>query len=598
MDILPGTLRFAEYLKKLPPAKVIGNFFNDNTSSRKILSSAMIDDCVRNYSTPEVLRQRFLSLDAKEQLRCAQIYLMGSIGSVGVGTGDPVVEAFLGYAARNQEGEVRIFGFEEFEPALRELFVSTIMRAEISAEDSHVSTPICRWRFCNDIALTAALASQHLLIRKKSGQLGKTAVQLIKKFISGGEMYKIGEAEKVVELIISYCIEKRFLHMEDTEYRFCFSPFSEWLSLPLDQKINDITAFFISRCGGWNRELMLQLGKTASPRWISEVSFPEKDRQRFREILLIYNFINLLEIRVRGHELYFRNRRESPLEPHIQEKQIIIMPDFNVVIKQECVPEDLFYFASFCRLYSLDHVYHGIIEKEILIESHCSHMEEEKIIGSLNKWDSPINVIESVREWLREFRRVSLITENIIITADEKVTEQISGFDQLKAFIEPISAYAVFRIKPGTEKKVRDIIRKLGFDERTPSIKETEPSASDGSVTIVNDTRDERKWSVIIDNESYQKTIKPVIRGTKYGAELKSLELSDTVQVIDYAILTSQRIVISYDGSPYLRKGVYTLIPIVCSRGPEPMLEAQLQSSGSRKQFHVKKIGAIGVVPE
>ena len=68
--------------------------------------------------------------------------------------------------------------------------------------------------------------------------------------------------------------------------------------------------------------------------------------------------------------------------------------------------------------------------------------------------------------------------------------------------------------------------------------------------------------------------------------------------MIDYAILTSQRIAVSYDGSPYLRKGMYTLTPIVCSKGPEPLLDAQLQRNGTRKQFYVRKIGAIGVIPQ
>jgi hypothetical protein len=102
----------------------------------------------------------------------------------------------------------------------------------------------------------------------------------------------------------------------------------------------------------------------------------------------------------------------------------------------------------------------------------------------------------------------------------------------------------------------------------------------------------------VTDTEPVTGKSTPAIRGSKYGAAMKTLELSEVVQVIDYAILTSQQLTLAYEGSPYVRKGTYTLTPIVCSKGVEPLLDAELQRTGSRRQFYVKKISAIGVVPQ
>lgn len=66
--------------------------------------------------------------------------------------------------------------------------------------------------------------------------------------------------------------------------------------------------------------------------------------------------------------------------------------------------------------------------------------------------------------------------------------------------------------------------------------------------------------------------------------------MSETVQVIDYAILTGQKCTFTYEGSPYVRRGTYTITPILCSKsGAEPLLDGELQRIGTRKQFYIKK---------
>jgi hypothetical protein len=243
-------------------------------------------------------------------------------------------------------------------------------------------------------------------------------------------------------------------------------------------------------------------------------------------------------------------------------------------------------------------VYHGAIEKETLIEAVNAGNSRSRIESFLREWNAPVNVVASVREWIREFDRVSLSTDPVLVCAEAAVADQISACEQLRPWLERIDVAAVFRIRPGGERTVRDIVRKLGFDERMPGHGMCRTDTTQGADELLAAAEPVRSWTLITDPEAAASQAGPAIRGSKYGAEMKTLELSDVVQVIDYAILTGQRLVLSYEGSPYVRRGTYTVVPIVCGKGVEPMLDAELERTGSRKQFYIKKIAAIGVVPQ
>ncbi|MBN1575397.1 MAG: hypothetical protein JW913_02520 [Chitinispirillaceae bacterium] len=600
MLIRPGTLQFTDYLKQLPPAWVIEHFFTEKTAARKILSSAMIDDCAQRFADPGELQRRFLSLDAPQRLRCARMYLMGSMGcaaDTACGLDDPLIDAFLGYAAMDHGGRTRMFGFDTFEPLLRNMLVPVIIEAAACSNDG-AALPIFPWRCCNDITLVIALSSQHLLIRKRSGKTGMAALQIIRKLVHTGDMHKSEDIDNIAGVIISYALSRQLLAEEELEYRYCPAAFADWLALPIDKRIHDIVEYCTFRFSGWNIDLLRQVCDTAGTRWITDAMFTKDDHARVREALLVLQFTGVFEVRKHGAELLFQHARRAAFEPVVAgHPAVMIMPDFTVVLPQECLPETLHAFARFCRVHSLDRVYHMGIEKGVLTEALSSGMEGERIIAALKQGKAPVNVIESVREWIREFHRLSLSTEGVLITADAKVTEQIASYGQLQPLVERVPAHSVFRIRPGSEKVVRDIVRKLGFDERMPRMMRP---GDEGNVPADGfpEAPEEPRWSLIVENEPTVEKTASAIRGSKYGAELKTLELSELIQVIDYAILTSQRLVISYEGSPYVRKGMYTLTPVVCSKGPEPMLEGELQRTGSRKQFYVRKIGSIGVVPQ
>jgi hypothetical protein len=105
-------------------------------------------------------------------------------------------------------------------------------------------------------------------------------------------------------------------------------------------------------------------------------------------------------------------------------------------------------------------------------------------------------------------------------------------------------------------------------------------------------------WKPGTEMRSEEKKQLSAMRGTKYGEELKSLDMSEIIHVIDYAVLTGRNLIIDYEGSPYLKPGVYTVLPLSCRKGMDPILDAELLRTKSRKQFYVKKIRKIGVASE
>jgi len=594
LQIQTEKLTFTDYLKKLPPPWVIEHFLKEDTSARKILSSALIEESAADFVTSGKLRSRFTALDTPEQGRCIQLYLMGSLGissEAESGMHDPLVAAFLGYATRDQKGALRIFCFEQFTPVLQPVFTEYFTAiTEVEHPSAHHTLP---FRSGNDVAIVASLISQHQLSKKKNGRLCVSALQAIRKLTHTSDIVRADDTELIAIAITEYGTARELFVETEQEFLLRTPEFTQWLTLPEQERQRDICAFVSEKLCGWNTDLLTHFCTIFHPKWLSLSLFSEEDAADARSALLLLHFCEYIDLQKNGSDTVFRLAPREEL-PQRTEVSAVIMPDFSVIIPQECPSELLFTFAQFCSMQSLDKVYHCSIDKTVLTEALSNGLEGVRILGVLEQWKAPSNVLETVREWIREFQRLSLTTGSILITADEKITDQIASCEQLLPCLERIEVHTMFRIKPGCERTVRDIVKKLGFDDRMPQSSAVVYTPEEEDLTgppvvplftlITEDTPEAQKTATSI-------------RGTKYGAELKALELSELVQVIDYAILTGQRIVISYEGSPYVRKSIYTLTPSLCSKGVEPMLDGILQN-GVRKQFYVKKIGSIGVVPQ
>ena len=169
-EIRPFFFRFDEYIRMFPSSWLFEHFLNKSGSGRKVLSSNALTDGVLAFTLPDSLRGRFTSLTPEERLSCSLIYLQGDRGAAipeefEDHLSDPLVLSFLVYFGRSESGEVRHFGFAEFEPVLRPLLAKTI--CEAAATKRKISPPSFRPGLSqNDLAVILALGLQGSLERK------------------------------------------------------------------------------------------------------------------------------------------------------------------------------------------------------------------------------------------------------------------------------------------------------------------------------------------------------------------------------------------------------------------------------------------------
>ena len=588
-----GTLHFADYIKKLPSAWVFEQFIKASDASRKILSSSMIDEAVARFSTAEVLQKRFQALSPSNQLTCSLVYLTGSDGlssELEHGLNHPLILSFLVYAGKNESGAIRFFGFDEFESHLRARMVQVILNAA-SVQEKHAN-PQWVLRSLNDITAIASLGAQGVLKKKRSGGLTRAASMQIKKLTDTGTSQKSESGDYIPRMVIAYCMKKGVMIQTDNAYETSVPALSSWLSRNRGQLHEEFLEFVFAYTGGWRRTLMEKLLTAGKDTWISSTIFPEADRKRVNNTLRAFRFSGLIELKNRNSELIFTRVKTIGPQDIPEPGSVMVLPDFSGILPQEIDPLYLFRFAQVGVIASLDRIYKGRIDRTVLNDSMSRGGDGGTFLGWLSEWHAPGNVLETVKEWLREFNRLYITDGSMLISNDERVTKQIESFEPLRSLLQPVSAHAFYTVKKGSEEKIRELLKNLGFDHRMPG---QEHGAVPGERMYEEEPSPER-WEAIIEPESGVAEVPGAMRGTKYGRELKRLDANETVHVIDYAILTGQNLIFEYEGSPYVKQNTYTVIPHSCQKGIEPMFEGELLSTHSRKQFYVKKIRRIGVL--
>ena len=590
-------LRFNDYIRLLPSAWLFAHFLERSSSQRKILSSSAIHDRISRFSQEETLTRRFTTLEPQLQYQCALTYLLGATGlptpSSTVDLNDPLVQSFLVYAARNNRGETRYFGFTEFEPLLRPLL------AERLAKDSIVKTKplpsVSRQVYClNDLAVIGVLASQGLLEKKRQGGLMQVSSLKIARLLQETSISQ--ESSDCTDLLMAYGKHAGLLLETEDRYWLLDREFEKWLTRPVKECKAELIGFAVEFAGSWRLDLLRELFSTIRGSYLSCTMFPEKIRKDALRSLKLLCWTGLVEL-ARGEAAFGEPRaRESTTGSTAGGENanagVVVMPNFSVVIPQEASPEQLFRFGRVGSLQSLDRVYKGAIDRAIINDSLAGGLDGETILGWLMEWRAPSNVMTTVREWNREFYRLYITDGPMLITTDDKVAFEIGAHQPLREYLEPVPSRAVFRINRGGEAVVKELLAAMGFDYRMPGHDRTalEPEtgkASPGSREV---------WEPVANEAGKGPGVVVQLRGKKYGAGLKSLDLNETMHIIEYALLTAQELTFEYAGSSLIRKGLYSVTPRSCGKGAEPLLEATLKG-GQKKQFHVRKINKIGVGP-
>jgi hypothetical protein len=608
----PPFLSFSDYIKKLPTQWVFEHFLTKSASSRQILSSSAINERIRQFSQPGALAALYESLEPELQTECALTYLLGATGLVADGPkdlSDPLIRSFLVYASRNARGDIRYFGFPEFENVLRPHFAAKVAAtAPVKGKVSPI--PERHGNCINDITMTVILASQGVLEKKKLGGLTRNALLKIGKLTHEASLLQ--EQEGLAGLLLNFCVHAGMIQENETGYYLIADLFEGWLLRPVSERSAEIIDFAIGYSGSWRTDLLHELVKHAGSGWLSCTVFPEEARKSAIDTLRILCWAGLVALSRAGTDTVFgmpcdrgpdaENRGLSAQKTGA----IVLMPDFNAVLPPEVSSEHLYRFGKIGTLQSLDRVYKGAVSREILNDALSNGLEGTRVMEWLAEWAAPANVVATVREWVREFYRLYISSGSMLITTEEKVSFQIASFGPLKPYLEPVPSHATFRIKRGAEEKVREYLGQMGFDYRMPDrdrqmprprhddSKENTPAVPPAQACDPGDGGLIEAWRPIVEITAAGEGKPLVLRGKKYGAGLKTLDLNEIMHIIDYAILTGTELVLDYAGSPFVKKGEYTVTPSSCSKGADPQLDAKLKN-GLKRQFNVRKISKIGV---
>lgn len=637
---------FREYVGSLPHQWVLDNLISGAAdASRRIVSSAMVKEAVAAFAAKNSLTKRFKALPPALRLRCAQIYLMGAWGltlsDLTAYRKEPILSSLLVFAAAQGgpgAGAAKLFGFDEFEPTLRPLLAETLAgfgdAGECSPSAPAAANP---QRPLSDIAAVCSLAAQGQLTRNTHGGLSRSALNALKRLVHdptlSGRSTPGGILGHPAGFIIGYCLNEGLIIDTADEYAIDRQAFSAWLSKSVKERLHRLNDYVEDFLDGAGLELVLELFKRAEGRWIAvNQILQEADRQTLIRALGVFEFLGRVQT---GHS--HGGLRFAPCRPPADNgadaasavaptRDTVIMPDFSVIIPQEVTPAELFDFSVIGILSAFDKVYNGQITKESVSNALSAGVDADLLRDWLRKRNAAANVVKTVDEWIREFGRMYVCDGVALASCDETVTRQISALEPLRKHLTEVKAHTVFMVKHGSERKVLDLLKRLGFDTRMPggetiSIgkKRRAANTDDDIEALVEDSeaawRDDdeqdddqdrhtpggvRRFAPLTDfctaSESQQQ--KSGLNRTKYGSGLKALEQSEMIHVVDYAMLTNQALVIDYDGSAYIKRNIYTVVPLGLDKGIDAAVEAEIPYVRGRKQFYLDKIKRIAVVAQ
>jgi hypothetical protein len=607
----------------------------------------MVKEAVEAFAAKGALVKRFKELPPALRFRCAQVYLMGAAGlllaDLTAYRKEPILSSLLVFAAAQGgpgAGAAKLFGFSEFEPSLRTLLAESLLGFGDAGECSPSAPAAANPRRpLSDIAVVCSLAAQGQLARSVHGGLSRSALNALKRLVhdptltgrgtpDGGPGYPAG-------FLIGHCLNEGLIIDTDTEYAIDRQAFAAWLDRSVKERLHRLSDYAEEFLEGAGLELARELFKRAEGRWIAvNQILPEADRPAFVRALGVFEFLGRVQTTHSHGGLKFTPCRQDGdgADAHADEpaRDTVIMPDFSVIIPQEVTPAELFEFSVIGILSAFDKVYNGQITKESVSNALSAGVDADLLRDWLRKRNAAANVVKTVEEWIREFNRLYVCSGFVLASCDETVTRQISALEPLRKHLTEVKAHTVFMVKHGSEHKVLDMLKRLGFDTRMPGgqalkvdrnyrdtrlADDIDAEAEDENIEAAWQDDEEaeaddiqerhasggvRRFSPLTDFGVTPESPKRsgAMNRTKYGSGLKALEPSEMIHVVDYAMLTNQALVIDYDGSAYIKRNIYTVVPLGLDKGIDAAVEAEIPYVRGRKQFYLDKIKRIAVVAQ
>ena len=595
---------FCDYLKRLPSDIVFERIIKQSSMPRRIISSTMIKEIAAHFSTEKNLVEIFSGLSPESRIKCSLTYFFNAprLPFDGAGLDDELVASFLVYAGNNGQG-MYYAGFREFEQPLKKLFCQTLVQAAQVKPEREAQVTSLHYSI-KDVAVLIALASQGKLVKTKSGEMSKSSDLCIKKLLHGAQsIFNTGiPGLSPVELALHYAQQRGILCLRGDTFILSHERALEWFEEPLETRCSEITEAAFSLFGLCRKSLVEEMLPQPGEPWLSTALLADDVKNEFCATIKMLAYCGLICFYRSGTDLVFTRSKQcceykdSSFEKRT-ERHIILQPDFSAILPQETTAESVYWFSKIGRLDFLDKVYKGTIDREIICNSLSLGIDGEELLKRLVMWHAPANVMENVREWIREFFRLFIFNGHIIASDSEKVTRQLLSYGQLADCIEPILADRIFRIKSGKENKTAEIIASMGFDSRPPWPDKTVKDDDMVCECAGKETAFMPEFRPVVDFKKNEPPLHIPVKKGKYSHQLKSLELTDRIHVIDYALLMGTRLRIEYAGSPLIRKGLYIIRPLRLVKGAQTFIEVESGKKNIKKSFLLNNIKKIGIEP-
>jgi hypothetical protein len=606
MEITNKIITFNKYLSLVPPDIIFKHLSLYFKQDRKIISSSTIGDISKKFNSEESLCYRFDSLSSKNKFLCSLTYLFGKKGLPAKkinGYDDELISSFLVFAGKNEKEEIRYYPFIEFESKLLEKVAQNIINVTATKfplqSDKNISNSFLNCIY--DIILISYFACRGLIKKTKKNEFSKTTSSVFKKYLYAARLVNCEDIfleyfNLSISLLINYSLTKGLIFKKG-DSDFCLNPnkMFSWIELPIKQIYLDFTDFAFKTTILWEPEIIKKISKLQKQTnfWLSTSNFNDFIKKEAEIILLLLNYLGYCNIKIYNKEFLF-----SVIESHdfsnstkdFQQEKIIIMPDFNVLIPPNVLPKDLFWFLRIGEINSYDKIYKAVITRDMINTSLIEGTKESKIIEWLTSVSAPQNVIETVKEWIREFFRTQISTGTFVMSFNENVTNQLLEYEPFRCLTDYYKPHAVFKILNGHENEAKRILKSMGFESR-------ERYSFKNEKKIIEDIRLEEDKNIIpvVNFENQIDYEFKILKKGKYGHQLKEMDQIDLIHVIDYAILMNKAICINYLGSSFIKKGEYTVYPLKLYKTKEAYLEAFMKDSKVKRKFYLSKIKEIGV---
>lgn len=439
-------VKFPNYIQNLP-SNIIIEYLNDNDSP-KIFTNSVYEKIVSKFYEKEYISQILANISDELKNEIFQIYLCGNLGKK-ISTDEmkfDLLKTFLVFEGVN-ENYGKLFGFPDFSHNLAEIFAENL-----TVQNKKNSPQMFFGTFLNDFAIILDMFQNGESKIRTNGEYSQRWLDLLKERCGIGKLITdFDDLSKILDFVINFSssLGAKFLR--------------ENSKIILLSNSNDLLEKVINKSCDLSK-IINKYSQTIDYSFLKKLVLSGKNTENWVEIpaeidfsLKLFHWCGLLMF---ADKNCFKIKNEN--EHHFQLGHVL--PDFSVYIPIESNPIHLRKLLYSAKITSVDVIYHGKIDKKRVEESLAGGVNEKDIIEVLKIWNAPISLTQTVSEWINSFNRAFVDLPYIAFRND--IAGNISNYSDLQGKLFPCDNYTFFRVKPGEENSVYNILQKFGFDLR------------------------------------------------------------------------------------------------------------------------------------